>query len=308
MKDRDMDFVYAEMPHSGHGFPPEVAQEMWEFFRLRRLAVAPRRQSKGRFSISERPFSSFMAKPGKEERKYLGRLGGGKSASAPVQLKSLIKDLRAGGGLAKNAVAKLGELKTPRAARAVAKVLGSGKQPEDVRRFAAQALGAIGDRAGLKALRKAVTQEEVAVVVAAFESLARIPESGNVAAFRKGVGKLSEAFDAKKSGKRMSYSDFDEFLKGAGRIVGAMAASGDRAISPLLDKAARDLLLVPLEVRRSERAGHCPAQVRRRFAQDLLDAYERLADVRSRPVLELLAGRSELGVTDRVKKLLQRLE
>ena len=47
MKDRDMDFAYAEIPDSGHGYPPEVEAEMWEFFKVRRLAARSRRRRQG---------------------------------------------------------------------------------------------------------------------------------------------------------------------------------------------------------------------------------------------------------------------
>src|SRR5262249_3748235 len=39
MRTEGMDFVYAELPDSGHGLPDEVLQEMWQFFDLRRLAI-----------------------------------------------------------------------------------------------------------------------------------------------------------------------------------------------------------------------------------------------------------------------------
>lgn len=126
-----MDFVYAEIPDSGHGLPPEVAQEMWQFFALRRLAVAPGRGTKGRFAVTEEPASSFLDKPGKEEIAWFGPLG--KEASGETaDVATLLKNLELGGGLARAASEQLTKVREPGVAGKVAAVLGNAAMSADL--------------------------------------------------------------------------------------------------------------------------------------------------------------------------------
>lgn len=60
------DFVYTELPDTGHGLPESVVAEMFRFFDRRRLSI------KKRWQVRKR--SSFHRKESKDEQKYFGRL------------------------------------------------------------------------------------------------------------------------------------------------------------------------------------------------------------------------------------------
>jgi len=307
MLKNDMDFVYAEVPDAGHGFPREVAAEMWEFFSLRRLAVTRGHKEKGRFRISEEPLSSFRARITKDEVRAFGAPRLKPAAASGGGLKSLLQDPLAGGGRAEKAVAGLAALKSRAAALAVARILANGKHAQDTRRFAARALGLMGEKAGLKALRRAALDRDLVVQAAAFEALARMPDPANAAAFKKGVRVLLRSFEGKRSGRRMTYPDFEAHLQAASSVVRALAAHGGAGVPELLASIATAMLLSPLEVPRLERAGHDPDRLRRRFASVLMDALENLRAPASASLLRQLSRREDLGVQDRAARLLQDL-
>lgn len=66
MLDGNNDFIYTELPNSGHSLPRSIVGEMFTFFERKRLMVKNRAQA--------RPRSSFLARPSKDERKFFGKL------------------------------------------------------------------------------------------------------------------------------------------------------------------------------------------------------------------------------------------
>ncbi|MEE2888513.1 MAG: hypothetical protein VX951_13870 [Planctomycetota bacterium] len=60
------DFIYTELPDSGHGLPGSIVEEMFTFFERKRLLIKKR--------VQVRPRSSFLDKPGKDEIQYFGKL------------------------------------------------------------------------------------------------------------------------------------------------------------------------------------------------------------------------------------------
>lgn len=309
MLDRDMDFVYAEVPGAGHGFPREVAAEMWAFFEVRRLAVTPRRGPRGRFRVTQSPHSSFLAPPTREELRYLGPLKGrsGKEAGENDPA-ALLRNLRAGGGLAEKAVSRLGARKDARTASAVARVLADATASSDVRVAAARVLGLMARPEGRKALARALLEDDLDLVGEAAASLGRCGDPADVAAFGRGTRHLLRSFEASRLGRRMHYTDFAAHLKAAERMARSLAACGGEGAAAVLDQLARGLLLTPVAVRRLARAGHFPERLRRGFAGTLVSACEELGDPGAIPLLEALAGVRELGVTAECRRVISGLE
>ena len=306
MRSKGMDFVYCELPDSGHGWPDAVREEMFQFFEVRRLAVTKGRRAKGRFRVSQLPHGSFLAKVSKDEKKYFGDPGAGAGQSG-ASLKDLLADLKAGGGLAEKAAEQLGNLKKPAAATAVGKVLGSSKSTPDVRRFAVAALRRMGIPRTRKPLQKALVDDDLRVASEAFAALADKPDASDLKALKRGVLHLVDSFDGKRQGTRMSYPDFEAHTEAAGARAKALARHGGSGVVALVDKLAQGILLRDLEVRKLARAGHFPDRLRAKLASQLVDAIEKLADASSAPVLEALAANPTYKVADRAKAILAKL-
>jgi hypothetical protein len=310
MKSRDMDFVYAELPDSGHGYPPEVEAEMWEFFQVRRLAVAPGGGDKGKFSVAEEPVSSFLAKPAKEETDYFGPLGKPPSkddATAASPVKPLIADLKAGGGLAQKAAEKLAAMREPAAATQVAAVLANENLGADSRRFAAEALGGMKRIEGAKALQAALDDANLDVLGAAAWAFGRVSPPAPAKAFDRCVADLKVRFDKKMIGAKMEYSDYEAHLEVVARIADGAAASGDPACGAALVRIGNDFLLPQIAVDFTERAGQNPDAVRRKLAKALVEACGTLKSPAVKPLLEALIKRPDLRVESAAQEVLARL-
>lgn len=305
MLSREMDFVYCEIPDSGHGFPGDVRSEMWEFLKVRRLGATSRRTERGRFAVTQEPFSSFMAKPTRDEVAAWGSLT--KAASAEEDLEDLLRDLAAGGGRAEKASTELGRFQDAKAAAKVAKILGNRKNPPDARRFAAEALGLMGQKSGIKALHRALLDEELVVQGAAGRALGRLEDPGAAKAFRRGMSVLADRFDKKKTGARMDYTDYEAHLDCATSIVEGIGDTKEPECAPALALALERILLDPIQVRASSRAGHDAARPRRRLASALVAACVALNSGACRPLLEQLISRDDLGVADVAREALARL-
>jgi hypothetical protein len=308
MKKAGMDFVYAEIPDSGHGFPPEVEQEMWEFFKIRRRAVAADRGTKGPFTVSEEPESSFLDKPGKDEVAAFGPVGKPPAEeSGTAELNGLIADLKAGGGLAQRAALALAAFKTEPAATRVAAVLVSADMAADSRRFAAEALGSMGHPSGVKSLQKALSDPDLSVVGAAAAALGKIPAPDTPKAYVRCVKDLNVRFEKKLTGRKMEFPDFDSHLDAVTLVVEGATALRDPASLPAVNLAASAFLLAPIDVERSERAGLDPLVPRRKLARALIAAWDVMKDASVKPVLTTLRERPELGVAEDVERLLSGL-
>jgi hypothetical protein len=311
MKQRDMDFAYAEIPDSGHGFPPEVESEMWEFFKVRRLAVVPGGGDKGKFVVTEEPNSSFLAKPAKEETDYLGPLGkppAKEDASGAAAVKPLIADLRAGGGLARKAAEKLAAMHEPEAATQVAAVLANDKLAPDCRKFAAEALGGMKRVEGARALQTALGDPNLDVLGAAAWAFGRVGAPAPAKAYDKCVTDLHVRFDKKMIGPKMEYSDYEAYLDACCRVADGAAATGEAACAPVLARIGSEFLFAQIQVDASDRAGQNPAAPRRRLAKALVAACAALKAPASKPLLESLVKRPDLGVETEAQELLAALD
>jgi hypothetical protein len=200
-----IDFVYTELSGRGHSLPGEIIQDVFEFFKVRRRAVAPR------YKASVRPLSSFERKFSKDEKKYLpleekgGRAGG--------SYKPLIKKLRAGGGIAERVVAPLVQHKDPGVNGSVAKVLLSNKSAADVRRYAAKILGGRKATDQVKALGRALLIEnESNALLAVLEAIGEINDPAAGPALLSFLKKRQHYFKERRMGERMHHSDWTTIL------------------------------------------------------------------------------------------------
>jgi dienelactone hydrolase len=293
MRKADMDFVYAEIPDSGHGFPPEVEAEMWEFFKPRRLAEGEGGGDRGRFTTTETTRSSFVGKPTKDEEDAFGPLLKAEAAaSGAAELKRLLDDLRNGGGRAEKAVLSLGERKDAATANAVAKVVADTKAGADARRAACAALAAAGRKEGAKAVAAALSDDDLSVVGAAASAYGRLDANDKPKVYGRAVDHLLKRFSDKKSGDAMDYSDFSSFIDVGERLCDGAAASKDAACAAPLARAVETLLFDPVRVASVARAGQDAAGERRRLARAALAAFGELkgddaaaaaAKIRARP-------------------------
>ena len=303
MRADGMDFVYAEIPDSGHSLPDEVLAEMWEFFSLRRLAIAPGRAPKGKFTVTEEPASSFLDKPGKEETAWFGALGKD-ATSSTSDVPTLLKNLELGGGLARTASEQLARVREPGVGARVAAILVDPARTADSRRFAAEALGGIGDPATAKALQKALGDPDLAVVGAAALALGSVPNADTCKRYAACLLDLRRRFTACMVGSEIDFSDFRSHLATVTRLVEGATRSADAAKAAVVAQAAGDFLLPAQAVRHSERAGEDPAVPRRQLAKAVLEGCRACPVAAVKATLETLAARPDLGVAAEAKELL----
>ncbi len=200
-----IDFVYTELTGRGHSLPGEIIQDLFEFFEVRRRAVAPR------FRAAARPLSSFERKISKDEKKYLPLEE--KGGRAGDSYKPLIKKLRAGGGIAEKVVAPLVQHKDPGVNGSVAKVLLSNKSAADVRRYAAKILGGRKATDQVKALGRALLIEnESNALLAVLEAIGEINDPAAGPALLSFLKKRQHYFKERRMGERMHHSDWTTIL------------------------------------------------------------------------------------------------
>ncbi|HEX5051585.1 MAG TPA: HEAT repeat domain-containing protein [Planctomycetota bacterium] len=303
MRGDNMDFVYAEIPDSGHGFPAEVNQEMWQFFASRRLAVAPGRAAKGRFAVSEESVSSFLDKPGKEEAMWFGALDKDPNV-LDHDAAALLRCLRLGGGLARRTVAKLVALGDADVASKVAAVVTDQSVPADGRAFAADALGQLGDARTAKALQKGLGDPDLAVVAAAAFALGTVADADTPKRYEACLGDLKKRLDATMVGMHIDLPDYRAHLATVTRLAEGATKLADPACGKVLAQVAQVFLLPKFEVEFSERAGDDPAVPRRQLTGAVLAGCRALPGPAVKDVLEALASRDDLGVVAEAKELL----
>jgi HEAT repeat protein len=301
---RDQDFVYCEIPVAGHGWPGDARDEMWRYFDVRRLAVAPGRRAKGRFAITQEPLSSFAAKPTKEETRYFGHPG---KPPAARDLKTLLADLDAGGGLAIRAVEGLLQLKGKAAASAVAKRL-SRKRSQGTRKGAAEVLGAMGEAASAKPLHKVLADDDLVVVGAAARALGGIPSEATPKAWTRCVADLGARFTKRKSGGQWAYPDYERFLSTVGDLVRGTERRKAADGVPALRAVAETFVFPTPRVRTSRRGGQDAERPRRRLARAVVEALAAIGTKDCAPLLKQFAEKPGLGVADEASNALADLK
>ncbi|MGH7161978.1 MAG: hypothetical protein ACREID_00735, partial [Planctomycetota bacterium] len=236
----DADFVYTEIPGQGHGMPGEVLLDIFEFFDLRRRAAGP-----GRFRPTVRPQPSFLRKASRDEKKYLPPLEGGEEV-ADESLEALLRDLRAGGGVAEQAVPQLVKRNDPRVAARVGKILAHGQTQSDVRRYAARVLGALHAREQLKALARGLTVEtEMTALLAMLDAIAEIGDAAAADDVARFLKLRIEYMQTRFQGKSViEHSDWETILPTLARACSVLAALKDAKAADAVARYALDAVLL----------------------------------------------------------------
>jgi hypothetical protein len=159
----------------------------------------------------------------------------------------------------------------------------------------------------LKIVRRAMADEALSVCSAAALAAGRLRDPEAPKAFKQAVLALAGHFDQKKIGDRMHYTDFEAHLDAAAAMATGIAASKDAGCAPALELSLQRLLLAPIEVQSSERAGQNASIPRRKLASAMVEACAALDAPNVRPVLESLASHGELGVAERAREILASL-
>lgn len=254
MRAKELDFVYAEIPDSGHGFPNDVCAEMWSFFAQRRLAATPRRSRKGRFTVQLDPLSSFEQKVSRDERLYFGAPG----EDASGDKKTLLARIKLGGGAASDAADALIELKDKSTVSPLAGLLKSKKVADDVKAQAIRALGGMGIAGAVKPLGKSLRKLSVDLVPAAADALAALGDRSAVSALAKCLGRIDDEFEARRLGKAMAFSDWKRCMDAYAATATALGTLGDASAVAAMRSSADAVLLQDWKPRESERSGLDP--------------------------------------------------
>lgn len=300
MARRRMDFVYTEIPDSGHGFPDDVNLEMWEFFATHRLAVAPNRADKGKFTTALLSYSSFRRKPSEDEKLYLGLPG----EDLPTDRKSLMARLRLGGGAGRAAADLLVKAKDPASLKEAGAIAADEKQKQDVRRFAIDLLAALATPETTSFLLKAAQSDELSVAARGFRALGEVKDPAAVKTLPKCFAKLNATFSARANGKAMDYTDYEDGLATLAEAAGAVRALADLSLLSALDASVDLFLLGDWDVPSSDRAGVDPKRPCAAAVLKVLGTYEALGDKRSVAKIDQLAAKHAAlpGVADAAKQ------
>jgi pimeloyl-ACP methyl ester carboxylesterase len=278
MRREGLDFIYTELPSSGHSLPREILDECFDFFDTHRLYATPDRGVKGTFEITKDTLSSFDRKVSADEREYLDdplkpRAGVDTAAS-------LVADLKKGGGAGAAACAKLIELADPAAVKPLIAVVQDVKEANDARGYAARALGKLGAADAVPALVKAIAAAEGDLLRAFADALGDLGDKRGAPALREGLKRASEHAKSKTvKGNTLDYSDYENVCEISASLVSALGRTGDPASA--LDIArfpAEGFLLAGLTVDATPLAGQNPDVPRRKLAKATVEALEKLAN------------------------------
>ena len=284
------EFIYTEIPDSGHGFPRSVLKEMLDWFHAKRRVVKGVAQA--------RPSSSFAAKESEEERRYFGPLVPRSTSSGP-SIKALVKQLAGGGGAGAAAAERLGALGDPKVGSALVRVLKNRKATADGRALAARVLGEIGFEKALKPLTAAAREGHPELHRDVVTALRKLEGPGVADAILGGVDSLIRYFEERRTGERsMSYSDWDRILPLVAFGIDALdGVEGVQAVARLQRGAVEKILLPRFTVPHSTRVRQNPERARSTLIRSVCAALARVAPDdaaevgRARGVLQELAKR-----------------
>jgi len=296
------DFAYTELGGVGHGCPEEVLREMADWFEVKRLAV--RRGGKN-FVRSDEVRSSFLEKPTKEEKDYLGspELPDPKAAAeTPEDRRArLLGELRLGGGRAEQAAAAVGEAKDAKLLDPVAALLRNAKNPVDVRSAAAKALGGLAMPGGLAALEGALGDESDPVYLAALHGVEAVADRRSGPALLKALDFQARRFADKLQGAGMDFSDYEGRCAALGATAKAAGAlsEGAAAVGRIHACVVKPVLEARIQVPESTRVGQFPKVVKARLGRETAEALGRTGHATAVPVLravkDLFPGDGDVG-------------
>ncbi len=269
LRESDLDFVYTELEHEGHGCPESVRVELFDF-------LLPRRNFDPKAKDAW-PRSSFLGRPTPEERTYLG------DPSAELEgrvagLDEHLAALRLGGGCARAAVTALAATKPAGALEGAVKVLKDEKASPYARAEAARLLGLLADASAAPALRKAVTGEArrdtSRLASTSARALVAMKDAGGVDTLSTATRTWAAWFEGKRQGPSMSFSDWERGLRTLSALVTAWADLGGEHAAEVLDKfvVARVFAAGP-KVETSDRVPQDPSVARTELARAVARAY-----------------------------------
>jgi hypothetical protein len=265
------DFVYTELPNSGHGFPDSVQKELFDFCQPRRRFVKRRK--------SAWPVSSFRGKVTKEEVRYFGNPLA-EWDGKPPDLATILDRLEMGGGTSLAAVSWILEHKPEGAATAVAKRVVDGRLPAGARAYAARALAGLGDPTTRASLQKGVvaaaSREHDFLVRETAAALGALGQAEARPALERALTQWSAWHAEKRSGDQMAFSDW---IRGTRVLVSLVEAWGKCASGEADPRILERAIIAPvfeatLDVQTSERVPQDPRQLRHALAKALGTAYQ----------------------------------
>jgi hypothetical protein len=310
--DNGNDFVYTELNGVGHGCPAEVLEEMASLFEVKRLAVGRGKAVRRSDEIR----SSFLDKPGKEEKHYLGDPEppdpNARAETAEARRKRLLADIDLGGGKADAAAAAYAEFKDADSVKSLGPRAVNPKVPDDVRAAAVRALGNIGSAEGLPFLERALADENDGVFHAAAAAVVAVGDRKAGPALLRAVEFQSKRFEGKLMGTTMDFSDFEPRCAAIGAAARAAAALADPkdAVARIRERVVKTVFEAKYRVDALARAGQFPAEIRGRLAKDVCDALVATGHPSAKEALVHLraAAFGEAGVIGACDEALARLD
>ena len=226
--DSGADFVYTELNGVGHGCPQEVLAEMASYFEKKRLAVGRGKS----FRRSDEIRSSFLEKPTREEKNYLGDPEppdpDAKAETAEARRKRLLADVDLGGGKAEEAAAAFAGFRDAESVKPLgARLANAAKVPDDVRSAAAKALGNIGSPETLPYLERALGDENDGVFHAAVAAVLAVGDRKAGPALLRAIDFQARQFDGKRQGNGMDFPDYEPRCAALGAAAEAAVALAD---------------------------------------------------------------------------------
>ncbi|MBI3817271.1 MAG: HEAT repeat domain-containing protein [Planctomycetes bacterium] len=291
MRKDGMDFIYTELPNTGHECPPDIIDECFDYFDWHRLHATPDRSPKGKYEITRTPFPSFERKVNDAEREYFGDPL--KAAAGAESLQALVADLKKGGGAADAAVAKIVELKDPAAPKLILTILNDGKEARDARCAAAKALGKLEAPEAAAPLSKAAKEGDYLLTIACADALGAIKDKKTAPALRESLKAAREFAKSKIIGTNgMEYTDYEKCCNLAASLVSALGAIGDAAAVPdIVTCAGEGIYFGDIKVDAEPRAGQDPAKPRKKLQSALSAALQQLGGDAALAFLEKLKSK-----------------
>jgi len=238
LKKLGADFVYTEIPRSGHSLPDYIVKEAFDFFDARRLGPAKKPGLFGAHPKPGSPFSSFLLPATAEEKKYLSERKAGGVAS-------LVNDLAKGGGAAEKAAAAIAAHEDKERAVGPLRGLLRSSENEDVRRLAARVLGEVGGEKAAPDLGAALDDKVPAVRAEAAEALGRIGGEGAAAQIAKGAALAAKHFESRLAGgNRIDSVDWEIQTAVLARFLGAAGKFADDKVAAAAGKSLVEGVLI----------------------------------------------------------------
>ncbi|MFN0207784.1 MAG: HEAT repeat domain-containing protein [Planctomycetota bacterium] len=291
MRKDGMDFVYTELPKSGHGCPPEIIEECFDFFEAHRLHATPDRSAKGKFEITKTALSSFDRKVNDAEIEYFGDPS---KPEAKDTVATCIVDIKKGGGAAEAALKVLIELNDPAAAKPLNTIAANPKETKDARWIAIRGLEHFKNADSVSVLIKILKEEEPNLTIAAADALGAMGDAKAVAPLREALKFCERFLKSKITGpSRIDYVDYDKACNLAGSVVRALGALGGApAAAEIVKFPGEGLIYASYQIDAEPRAGQNPEKPRKKLAAIVKKTLEQLNQSVTLPFLEKLKSLS----------------